>query len=361
MQSHILKLDSRFCFEAGGCLDGAELLYHTSDRSYRPSERVVWICHALTGNSNPEDWWPGMVGAGQLIDPEKDFVVCVSMLCSPYGKCGPAAIQKGNSAEAGQRPYLMQFPKTTVRDMVNACIEVRKVLGISKIDLLIGPSIGGFQAVEWAVMEPDVIANAAFIATDVRVSPFMTAFNESQRMALLADPTFLACASASESGAFDGNALDGGREGLKCARSIALISYRTNDGYNITQTETDDDCLFADRAASYQRYQGKKLIDRDFDAYSYWYLTYALDSMNVGRGRGGVASALSCIKAKCLIISITSDMLFPPSRGKSAASMISNASYAEIESEFGHDGFLIENDTLKKVLQACFPELLTLA
>ena len=357
MRSHILKLEREFCFEAGGCLRGAELLYHTSDRPYRPSDRVVWICHALTGNSNPEDWWPGMVGPGQLIDPEKDFVVCVSMLCSPYGKCGPAAIQKGNSAVAGQRPYLMQFPKTTVRDMVNACIEVRKALGISKIDLLIGPSIGGFQAVEWAVMEPDVISNAAFIATDVRVSPFMTPFNESQRMALLADPTFLACASASESGAIEGNALDGGREGLKCARSIALISYRTNDGYNITQTETDDDCLFADRAASYQRYQGKKLIDRDFDAYSYWYLTCALDSMNVGRGRGGVAAALSRIKARCLVINITSDMLFPPSRGKEAAAMIPHSCYVEIESAFGHDGFLIENETLKKVLREHFPEL----
>lgn len=342
MRSHTIRIDGRFCFEAGGSLDGAELLFHTSDRDYKPSERVIWICHALTGNSNPEDWWPGMVGPGQLIDTEKFYVVCVSMLCSPYGICGPASNESRT-----RKPYLLDFPKTTVRDMVNACIEVRKALGIEKIDLLIGPSIGGFQAVEWAVMEPDVIANAAFIATDVRVSPFMTAFNESQRMALLADPTFIAADS-----------VDGGREGLRCARSIALISYRTNDGYNVTQPEKDDDCLFADRAASYQRYQGKKLIDRNFDAYSYWYLSYALDSMNVGRGRGGVASALSRIKARCLVINITSDMLFPPSRGREASSMIAGSSYVEIQSEFGHDGFLIENETLKKHIKEHFPELL---
>lgn len=333
MRRQILKLDNEFHFESGQSLSGVELVYHCSPRPYTKGEKVIWICHALTGNSNPEDWWPGMVGKGELIDTEKDYVVCVSMICSPYGACHPLCINPSTS-----KPYFLDFPRTSVRDMVAACIEVRKYLGIEEIDLLIGPSIGGFQAVEWAVMEPSVIKNAVFLATDVRVSPFMTAFNESQRMALLSDPSFLEASSSS-----------GGQKGLECARSIALISYRSNEGYNLTQAEADDDCLFADRAASYQRYQGQKLINRDFDAYSYWYLSYALDSMNVGRGRGGVACALAQIKAHCVIINITSDMLFPPSHGRQACDMIADAEYFEIESAFGHDGFLIENDQLKSI------------
>ena len=334
MRRHVLTAGEPFTFECGKKLEGIRIVYHTSDRDYTPGEKVVWICHALTGNSNPEDWWPQMVGAGKLIDPEKYYVVCAAMLCSPYGECGPASIDPSTG-----RPYFLSFPRTTVRDITAADILVRKHLGINKIDLLIGPSIGGFQAVEWAVMEPSVIERAVFLATDVRVAPFLTAFNESQRLALLADQSFGEAAS-----------LDGGRAGLECARSIALISYRTFDGYNLTQAEQEDDTIFADRAASYQRYQGVKLVRRAFDAYSYYYLSLALDSMNVGRGRGGVAAALATIEAKCYVICITSDVLFPPDRCRAAAEAIPFSEYWEINSIFGHDGFLIENDQLTGIL-----------
>ena len=335
MRRHELKVTDRFCFEGGGFLDSMTLVYYTSDREYRPGEKVVWVCHALTGNANPEDWWPQMVGPGMLFDPDKCFVACVSMLCSPYGLCGPAS----TNPETG-KPYFFDFPRTTVRDIVRANILVRKALGIEKIDLMLGPSIGGFQTLEWVIMEPDVVDRAVFLATAHRVQPYMTAFNESQRMALLADPSFKAAES-----------LNGGEAGLRCARSIALISYRTFNGYNLTQKEPDTDTLWADRAASYQRYQGEKLIRRYFDAYSYWYLTYALDSQNVGRGRGGVDKALESIKAKCTVISITSDYLFPPSHGKETAAALRNADYFEIDSIFGHDGFLLENERLTEILR----------
>jgi len=335
MKKHILHIDGRFDFENGGHIDSMDLVYHTSDRTYSPEETVVWVCHALTGNSNPEDWWPTMVGKGLLFDPDKYYVVCVSMLCSPYGNCGPASI----NPETG-KPYFFDFPRTTVRDIVNANIKVRKHMGIDKIDLMLGPSIGGFQTLEWAIMEPDVIKKAVFLATAVRGTAYMTAYNESQRMALLADPTFKEASS-----------LKGGETGLKCARSIALISYRTFAGYCLTQSEPDDDTLFADRAASYQRYQGQKLVNRSFDAYSYWYLTYLLDSMNVGRKRGGVRKALESIKADCYVISITSDQLFPPEQLRETAEILSHAKYYEINSVFGHDGFLIENDQLSNILR----------
>lgn len=238
MKRHVLHHTGRFEFESGGYLDSMDLVYHTSDREYTPGEKVVWVCHALTGNSNPEDWWPTMVGKDLLFDPDKVYVVCVSMLCSPYGECGPATVNPATG-----KPYFLDFPKTTVRDIVAANILVRKHLGIEKIDLMLGPSIGGFQTLEWVIMEPDVVEQAVFLATAVRGTPYMTAFNESQRMALLADPTFMAAED-----------IHGGEAGLKCARSIALISYRTFTGYNLTQAEPEDDTLFADRAASYQRY-----------------------------------------------------------------------------------------------------------
>ena len=335
MKRHVLHHTGRFEFESRGYLDSMDLVYHTSDREYTPGEKVVWVCHALTGNSNPEDWWPTMVGKDLLFDPDKVYVVCVSMLCSPYGECGPATVNPATG-----KPYFLDFPKTTVRDIVAANILVRKHLGIEKIDLMLGPSIGGFQTLEWVIMEPDVVEQAVFLATAVRGTPYMTAFNESQRMALLADPTFMAAED-----------IHGGEAGLECARSIALISYRTFTGYNLTQAEPEDDTLFADRAASYQRYQGRKLVNRSFDAYSYWFLTYSLDSMNVGRGRGGVKKALEQIKSKCTVISITSDQLFPPEQLRETAEILSHAAYYEINSLFGHDGFLIENDQLTAILR----------
>lgn len=311
-----------------------ELSYFCPQRPYQKGDRVVWLCHALTGNANPLDWWPQMVGEQSPVNPQKDFVVCVSMLCSAYGKCGPAAENPANG-----KPYLLDFPKTTIRDMAAANDLVRKHLGIEKIDLLIGPSIGGFVAYEWLVMQPDIFVEAHLVATTFRTPPYMTAFNESQRLAIKLDPSFLAAES-----------VHGGAEGLKCARSQALISYRTPQGYNLTQPEADQDVMFADRAASYQRYQGEKIVKRDFDAYSYWYLSYALDSMNIGRGRGGVEAALSSIKAKCRLVSITTDQLFPPELGEYAAKVIPHAQHFRIESAFGHDGFLIENDSLLKAL-----------
>ncbi len=322
-----------FDFESGGSLPGLRIVFHCSGREYVKGEKVVWICHALTANSDPEDWWPQMVGRGKLIDPDKCFVVCVNMLCSPYGTSGPASIDPQSG-----KPYLMNFPRTSIRDMVNCCILVRKSLGIEKIDTLIGPSIGGFLSYEWAVSEPEVISKVLFLATTMRCTPYMTAFNEAQRLALLADPTFREAAS-----------LAGGYDGLVCARSIAMLSYRTFEGYNSTQYEADPDTLFADRAASYQRHQGKKLADR-FDAYSYWYLTCALDSHNIGRGRGGVDAALGRIKAKSMIVNIDSDNLFPVQPGRDVAAKIPGAEYHEISSAFGHDGFLIESEALGELI-----------
>ena len=336
---HLHKLTTHnFSFEAGGTLDQLEVVYHTSERPYQQGDRVVWLCHALTANSDPLDWWPEMVGEGCCVNPDKDYVVCVNIFGSAYGTTGPRDFW---SPDSGDRNTPLSFPKFTVRDTARLFTLVREHLGIEHVDLLIGSSIGGFHALEWAIMESEVIRKAAFIATAPRVSPWLSAWMEVQRMALEADPTFRACES-----------LDGGRKGLEAARAISLISYRSFDGYNLTQYETDDDCLFASRAASYERYQGEKLVKRGFDAYSYYYLLHCVDSQNVGRHRGGVKAALAQIQAKSIVISITSDGLFPPCESSEWAKYIPNAKYYEIESRFGHDGFLLETEQITQIINS---------
>jgi homoserine O-acetyltransferase len=327
------ELTARLELEAGGILPAARIVYHTSSEGW-DGKPVVWICHALTANSDPEDWWPEMVGPGKGIDTDRFFVVCVNMLGSPYGSEGPARI----NPETG-KPWLLDFPRVTVRDMIKATIEVRKSLGINRIFLLIGSSIGGFQALEWAITEPSIFEHCVFIATAPRISPYFTAMNEAQRMAIEADQSFRAAKN-----------LSGGAAGLRCARAQGLISYRSYEGYRLTQWEEDPDTLFAGRAASYERYQGEKLVRRSFDAYSYYTLSYALDSHNVGRGRGGVAKALDTIKAHSIIITIDSDNLFPVEESRVWNKLVPGAEYIEISSRFGHDGFLLETERLTEIL-----------
>ena len=329
MTKHQLTID--LPLEGGGVLQGARIVFHESEGR---SGRTIWICHALTANSNPEDWWPEMVGPGRCIDTLKDHVVCVNMLGSAYGSEGPA-----RTNPATGEPWLLDFPMITIRDSVNAFIEVRKHLGIGKIDLLIGASNGGFNAIEWAIMEPDVFGRCLFLCTAPRISPFLGATVEAQRMALEADPSFR-----------EARSMDGGREGLKCARAQALISYRCFRGYGLTQKEEDPDTLFAGRVASYERYQGEKLVRRGFDAYSYFTLCNALDSHNAGRGRGGVKQALQGIKASATVVAVDTDLIFPPEEGREWASWIPGARFIEISSNFGHDGFLLENAKLSALI-----------
>ncbi len=330
----LYKLPTPLQLECGESLTNVEIIFHTSipieqiPAALAQQRRVVWVCHALTANSDPSDWWPEMVGEGRYFDPKNEIMICANIIGSCYGTTGP-------SNWAG-RP--LDFPLITVRDTVSAHIELRKYLGIEKIDLVVGASVGGFQSLEWAVMEPEVIRNMVIVACNARVTPWMTAFNESQRMAIAADPTF----AAQES-------LDGGSLGLKAARAMALISYRSYAGYNISQSESDVDCMVAQRAASYQQYQGDKLANR-FDAYTYHYLSLMLDSHNVGRGRSGLVNALSGIKSRTLLVGIDSDILFPSDELVELSTMIPNSEYMQISSNFGHDGFLIEREPLEEVI-----------
>jgi homoserine O-acetyltransferase len=218
---------------------------------------------------------------------------------------------------------------------------LRQALGLAHIHTLIGGSLGGQQALEWAASQPDVANHLVVIATSARHSAWGIAFNEAQRMAIEADATY------------HENRPEGGAAGLAAARAVALLSYRGYEAYAATQTEPADSRLRDFRASSYQRYQGAKLVAR-FNAYSYVALTRAMDSHNLGRGRGGVAAALAGIRARTLVLGITSDVLFPLGEQHEIAAGIPGAVYGELDSSFGHDGFLLETVKITQALEAFY-------
>jgi homoserine O-acetyltransferase len=327
--ANIYKYNHSFPLEAGGELPSLEIAYHTFGNADKP---VIWVCHALTANSDVADWWVNTVVAGRFLDPSKYFIVCANILGSHYGTTGPLSInpQTGN-------PYYGTFPLITVRDTIRAHQILAAHLGIKRIKTLIGSSLGGYQAMEWAIMEPDFTKELILIATSSATTPWITAFNETQRMAIEADNTY---------GLPQDNA---GAAGMAAARAIALLSYRGAAAYNCTQAESDDNRISEHRVCSYQRHQGNKLVAR-FNAYSYYRLTQMLDSHNIGRGRGSIREALSLIKARTLLTAINSDLLFPVSEHEFMQKHIPNSTLRVISSDFAHDGFLVEADKLNEMI-----------
>ncbi|MES2590012.1 MAG: homoserine O-acetyltransferase [Bacteroidota bacterium] len=322
------KLESEnFILESGEKIKHLKIAYHTFGERKKDS-KIIWVCHALTANSDVSDWWNGLFGSNQYFDQEENFVICANIIGSCYGSSGPLDEKESN---------FLDFPLLTTRDMANAHELLRKELKIQEIDLLIGSSLGGQQAQEFAIILKEKLKNLILIATNAFHSPFGIAFNEAQRLALLADPSFEACEK------------NGGSIGLKAARSIAMLSYRSYEGYKKTQSETNFHKRDDFKASSYQNYQGQKLANR-FNAYSYWYLTKAMDSHNVGRNRISIRDALEDISAKTLLIGISSDLLFPVSEQGFLAQTIPNAKLEIIDSIFGHDGFLVETELLEQII-----------
>jgi homoserine O-acetyltransferase len=328
-----LKYNRPFKTETGAILPALEIVYHTWGKLSSEADNVIWVCHALTANSDVESWWPGMVGKGLLFDPEEYFIVCANVLGSCYGTTGPASV----NPETGKQ-WLKDFPLITIRDLVNVHEILRKYLNIKHIHTVIGASIGGFQSLEYSIMYPGIVKRLVFVASSTKQSPWAIAFSESQRMAIEADNSFTE------------NDPEGGKKGLKAARSIALLSYRNPAAYNRTQIEQDDEKISSFKASSYQAYQGDKLVNR-FSPYSYYCLVCLSDTHNTGRGRGGTAKALSSVKAKTLCIGITSDILFPVEEQKYVAANIPDAEYVEIDSFYGHDGFLIESELVTETVR----------
>jgi len=336
MNTQIFKSLQAFEFESGQKIQNLEIGYHTYGKLNANKDNVIWVCHALTANSDVLDWWKGLFGVNYYFNPEEHFIVCANILGSAYGTSSPLS----ENPVIGQ-PYYLAYPQFTVRDIIKAHQILAEHLQINIIATLIGGSLGGQQAIEWAIIEPERIKNLILIATNARHSPWGIAFNESQRLAITTDRTFYS------------NSPDGGEKGLKAARSIALLSYRSYKTYTVSQQDEDDNIIDDHRASSYQNYQGQKLVNR-FNAYSYWYLTKVMDSHNVGRDRKGVEKALSLIKAKTLVIGIKSDVLFPVEEQQYLFRHIPKSAFAEFDSFYGHDGFLIETEALTNIITSFF-------
>ena len=324
-----------FELEGGGSLPGITVAYHTYGRMDAEGGNVVWVCHALTANSDAAGWWPGVVGEKGPIHPDKYFIVCANILGSCYGTTGPLSTDPLTAV-----PYYTHFPSVTIRDMVRAHMLLREHLGIDRIHLLMGGSMGGYQALEWSVMEPRVVERLFLIATSPSESAWGIAVHTAQRLAIEADDSWREASPG------------GGSKGLKAARAIGILTYRNYGIMVQKQSDPDVEKLDGFRASSYIEYQGDKLVSR-FNAYCYWLLTKAMDSHQLARGRGGdMEAVLKSIAQPTLVIGVVSDILCPLEEQRHIVEHLPNARLIGIDSAYGHDGFMVEGEKIATHLRA---------
>ncbi|MBO9051584.1 homoserine O-acetyltransferase MetX [Curtobacterium flaccumfaciens] len=334
----------------GGRLPSVRVAYETWGTLNAARDNAVLVLHALTGDSHvtgaagpghrTAGWWGDVVGPGRAIDTDRWFVIAPNMLGGCQGTTGPSSVSP-TGAEWGSR-----FPFVTVRDQVEVQAQLADRLGIETFAAVVGGSMGGMHALEFAVSHPARVQRLAVLASTAQTTADQIAANSLQRAAIQMDPAFAG------GDYYEADVGEGPHRGLSLARRMALMTYRASDELNSRfarswQSDVSplgDDGRFS--VESYLDFHGNKFTRR-FDASSYVTLTYAMDSHDVGAGRGGVSSALGLVTARTLVVGISSDRLFPVEDQHRIAAGVPDAldgdSAAVIESEFGHDGFLIEH------------------
>lgn len=328
------RSDAPLALEQGDVLPDYTIAYRTWGRLSADADNAVIVCHALTGSSDADVWWKDIFGEGKALDPSHDYIVCSNSLGSCYGSTGPASVH-ADGARWGVR-----FPKLTIRDQVRAQMALADALGIRRIRLVIGGSMGGLQVLEWALLDPDRVGAIAVIAASAFHSSWCIAWSATQRMSIQADPAF-------EGGHYAPEAPP--RNGLGIARSIAMATYRSHDSLRLKYGRNNGAEVFGDRAKSpgdfavrnWVAHHADAFVSR-FDANSYLALIDTMDTHDVGRGRGGVDAALASIRVPALIAAITSDALYVPAEQAYLSDAIPNARLIEVASLHGHDGFLID-------------------
>ncbi|WP_433929215.1 homoserine O-acetyltransferase MetX [Curtobacterium flaccumfaciens] len=335
----------------GGRLPSVRVAYETWGTLNAARDNAVLVLHALTGDSHvtgaagpghrTAGWWGDVVGPGRAIDTDRWFVIAPNMLGGCQGTTGPSSVSP-TGAEWGSR-----FPFVTVRDQVEVQAQLADRLGIETFAAVVGGSMGGMHALEFAVSHPARVQRLAVLASTAQTTADQIAANSLQRAAIQMDPAFAG------GDYFEAEAGEGPHRGLSLARRMALMTYRASDELNSRfarswQSDVSplgDDGRFS--VESYLDFHGNKFTRR-FDASSYVTLTYAMDSHDVGAGRGGVSAALGLVTARTLVVGISSDRLFPVEDQHRIAAGVPDAldgdTAAVIESEFGHDGFLIEHE-----------------
>ena len=343
----IAHFDS-IALEAGAVLAPVEVAYQTYGKLNAERTNAILICHAFTGDAHAagiseEDgqpgWWDNMVGPDKAFDTDRYFVICSNVLGGCRGTTGPASID----SKTGQ-PYGMHFPMITIGDMVRLQKKLVESLGIAKLLAVTGGSMGGMQALEWTVAFPDSVASCLAIATTARHGAQQIAFNEVGRQAIMADPEFY-------SGDYYAHNTKPGR-GLSVARMVGHITYMSDDsmrtkfGRRLRGKDSFDFDFSAEfEVESYLRYRGSRFVDR-FDANSYLYITKAMDYYDLAAHHATLPAALEESKARFLVISFTSDWLYPSYQSLEIVSALrarnKDVAYVQLVSNYGHDAFLIE-------------------
>lgn len=316
--------------ESGETLDEVTIAYRTWGDPQNARRNAILVCHALTGSADVDAWWPGIIREGGAFDPRRDFIVCSNILGGCYGTTGPASLRPGS-----RERWRMAFPRVAVRDMVSVQRLLVDHLGIDRLALVTGPSLGGMQALEWALMYPERVASIVPIGVGGRHSSWCIATSEAQRAAILADPRW-------NGGCYTDDAAP--EQGLAAARMMAIVTYRSWHGFDRRfgrQQRAESEF----EVQSYLRYQGEK-INRRFDAATYVRLTQAMNAHDVARGRGDYREVLASINQPALVVSVASDLLYPPHEQQELVRFLPDARYEILDSTEGHDGFLIETELL---------------
>jgi homoserine O-acetyltransferase len=329
-ETRYVELPGALQLESGESLEKVTVAYRTWGR---PSNQATLICHALTGNADADDWWAGLFGPSRSFDPGQDYIIASNVLGGCYGTTGPTSIKPGTTHWYGG-----SFPQVTVRDMIRAQEGLLDQLGVESLRMVIGGSMGGMQALEWAATFPDRVGGVVAIGVGADHSAWSIAFSEAQRSAIWADPRF-------EGGYYAPG--KGPDHGLAVSRMIAMISYRGKVNFESRFGRNTIEDEFEVR--SYLRHQGQKLVER-FDANTYLRLMDAMDSHDLARGRGPRQTVLAGVKTPVLMVGISSDILYPVDEVEALADALPNARYQMLHASQGHDGFLIETASLDAIV-----------
>ena len=324
-----LELRDPFVTERGESIPAVTMQWRTWGELSPTGDNAIVVCHALTGSSDLESWWPALLGRGRALDPDKDFIIAVDALGSVHGSTGPASL-----APDGQR-WGRRFPALTIRDLVRAQQRVIDVLGVRSIRLVLGGSMGGMQALEWALLDPRV-QSTAVIAAPVRHEAWAIGWSAAQRQALAADPAWRDDPFAAHAG-------------LAAARAIAMLSYRAPEGFEQRFARCPGErSRFA--VTDWLTHHGEALVRR-FDPVSYALLLDAMDTHDVGAGRGSVSQALSRLRVPLLAVSIESDQLYPESEVARLASEAARGEIDRLRSPHGHDAFLVDQRVVESIIR----------
>ncbi len=337
--TRFLELARPFTLESGPVLASVTVAYRTWGRLASGGDNAALVCHGFTASADVERWWSPLLGPGRALDPDRDFVVCSNVLGGCYGTTGPASLRPDGLGRWGGA-----FPDVTVRDMVRLQAALLDALGVRRLRLVIGGSLGGMQALEWALVFPERVDAIVPIAVSARHSAWSIGLSAAQRRAIVSDPRW-------RDGRYPPD--DPPRAGLAVARHVAMLSYRSPAGLEARFSRSSGaDGRYA--VEGWLDHHGVALADR-FDAACYVTLSRAMDTHDVGRGRGGWQAALARVDVPTLVVSIDSDLLYPPAEQQALASALPKGRLVTLHSPHGHDAFLIEAESVNDLVTGFVP------